>query len=138
MFLNVTLLTQLWSYLGGTEPIDIPTPNLTFKSETWMSCEQPSLATTNLPLDGFTATASSKFVILTLVIVILDPAGSIPSVFRGFVGIDNRFRLSVSEKYSSSKPISSRKDYAFVWSYFGKLIISFYLTISTAISKSCK
>ncbi len=61
-----------------------------------MSCEQPSFETVKLRWEGFTATASSKLVILTLRIVTFDPAGSMPSVFKGFVGQDNSVLSPIS------------------------------------------
>ena len=84
-----TFLTQAWFPFGGTDPIVIPTPNITFTFYTKISSEHPFLATLHPLLQGLTATASSKLVMFTFLIVTFDPLGSIPSVFNGKIGHDN-------------------------------------------------
>ena len=60
--MKVTFLTQAYESLGGTDPIVIPTPYVMLQFLTMMFSEQvafsPSLCA------GFTATASSKLMIL--------------------------------------------------------------------------
>jgi len=89
MSVNETFLTQAWLPFGGTDPIVIPTPNITFTFCTEISSEQAFLATLQPLLQGLTATASSKFVMFTFLIVTFDPLGSIPSVFKGKIGHDS-------------------------------------------------
>jgi hypothetical protein len=87
--MNETFLTQTWFPFGGTDPIVIPTPNITFTFWTKISSEQPFLATLHDLSQGLTATASSKLVMLTFLIVTFEPRGSIPSVFTGKSGHDS-------------------------------------------------
>lgn len=63
----------------------IPTPKKTLQFSTRMLAAQVAILFP--PFAGFTATASSKFVIVMFLITKLVPDGSIPSVFKGKVGI---------------------------------------------------